>query len=134
MTMVVRRRSRVPVGIGPVLARQIGGDDRVGESAMGMTGLAMVMVRLRVNMDQRHGQHPRRQPREDHHACPQRIREPVWHEPVHLDLAGTVAHGTVAVKENGVPGFAGTGSPSAACLSPFLRHPFPLHDFTEEEW
>ncbi len=54
--------------IGPILARQIRRDDRVGYSAMGMTGLTVVMVRLRVNMDQRNGQHPSRQPRHDHWA------------------------------------------------------------------
>ena len=98
MSIGIRRGSVDSFRTVPILARQIRRDDRVGYSAMGMTGLTVVMVRLRVNMDQRNGQHPNRQPREDHQACPQHIREHLWHESVHLDLARTVAQAVNRVK------------------------------------
>gem|GEM_PF-5239883 len=73
MTIVVHRRRHGTFRIGPIRARQIRRDDRVGYSAMGMIGLTVVMVRLRVNMYQRNGQHPGSQPREDRRTQPASI-------------------------------------------------------------
>ena len=98
MTMMVRRRRHGTFRIGPVRARQIRRDDRVGDPPVDVIGFTVMMVRLRVNMDQRNGQHPNRQPREDHQAWLQHIRERLWHESVHLDLARTVAQAVNRVK------------------------------------
>lgn len=87
MTIVVRMRSHGTFSVGPILARQIRRDDRVGDATVDVIGFTVMMVNLWMNMDQRYGQHPGRQPREDHQAWPQHIREHLWHESVHLDLA-----------------------------------------------
>lgn len=91
MTMVVRRRSHGTFRIGPILARQIRRDDRVGYSAMDMTGLTVVMVRLRVNMDQRNGQHPNRQPRHKDCTSLGHAGKHVLHIFLHINLVTTVA-------------------------------------------
>jgi hypothetical protein len=57
----------------PILARQIRRDDRVGDPAMGMTRLTVVMVRLRMNMNQRNGQHPDGQPCQKRWTGPQQL-------------------------------------------------------------
>ena len=94
----IRSRSPGSAIVRAMLTRKIGRKDRVGEPAMDVIGFAVMMVSLWVNMDQRNSQHPGRQPREECHACPQHIREHLWHESIHLDLARTVAQAANRVK------------------------------------
>jgi hypothetical protein len=70
MTMMVRRRSHGTFRGGPILARQIRRDDRVGDPTVDVIGFAVMMVSLRMNMDQRHSQHPGGQPRQDDRTQP----------------------------------------------------------------
>jgi hypothetical protein len=68
MSIGFPRGSRGSFSIVPILARKIRRDDRVENSTVGVAGLTVAMIRLRVNMDQRNGQHPNRQPRQDRWA------------------------------------------------------------------
>src|SRR5712691_3735826 len=87
MTIMLRRRSHGTFRGGPILARQIRRDDRVGDPTVGMTGLTVMMVRLRVHVNQRNGHHPDRQPREDHQARPQHMREQMMHGPIPISIS-----------------------------------------------
>lgn len=51
---------------GGKLAWQIGRENCVGSPTVDVTKLIVVMVCFRVNVDQRDGQHPGRQPRQNH--------------------------------------------------------------------
>ncbi len=87
MSFGVRRGSNNSFRPVPILARKISSDDRVENSTVGMTGLTVVMVRLRVHVNQRNGHHPDRQPREDHQARPQHMREQMMHRPIPISIS-----------------------------------------------
>jgi hypothetical protein len=77
--------------IGPILAWKIIRENRVKNCTVGMTGLTVVMVRLRVHMDQRNGQHPGGQPRHEDCTSLRHAGKPVLHIFLHSDLVSTVA-------------------------------------------
>ena len=91
MTMMVRRRSHGTFRGGPILARQIRRDDRVGDPTVDMIGFTVMMVGLRMNMNQRHSQHPGRQPRHKNCTSPGHTGKHVRHIFLHINLVTTVA-------------------------------------------